>query len=103
MRCSLAGPSIVTIINEKTPYVDDAGRVVEGIAVGSGVIVDERGFIVTNEHVVHDPGKLSVVLIDGEERPATLVSYDAPFTDLAVLRIPGGESEGAALRRLRRR
>lgn len=85
-----AAPAIVTIVNERPPFVDDQGRVVEGIAVGSGVIIDARGFIVTNEHVVHDAGTLSVVLHNGDERPAILVSHDAPFTDLAVLQIPEG-------------
>jgi len=57
------------------------------------VIVDDRGFIVTNQHVINETGKLTVVLNNGEERPATRVSDDAPFTDLAVLRIPGGDSK----------
>jgi len=85
-----AVPSVVTIINEQPPRVDSLGRLVESVSVGSGVIVDERGFIITNEHVIHDPGNLRVVLSDGEERPATLVSHDAPFTDLAVVRVPQG-------------
>ncbi len=83
-------PAVVTIINEQPPRQDSQGRVVESVSVGSGVIVDPRGFIVTNEHVIHDPGKLSVVLNSGEERQATVVSNDAPFTDLALLRIPPG-------------
>jgi len=87
---SLAGPAIVTIINEKPARIDEQGRVVEGVNVGSGVIVDSRGYVVTNEHVVHEKGQLSVVFQNGEERPATLLSDDAPFSDLAVLQIPGG-------------
>lgn len=87
---SFASSAIVTIINEKTPYLDDQGRVVESVDVGTGVIVDARGFVVTNEHVVHGAGQLSVVFQGGEERPAQLVSHDAPFNDLAVLRIAGG-------------
>ncbi len=85
-----AGPSIVTIINEQPPAQDSQGNAVQSVSVGSGVIVDQRGFIVTNEHVIHDHGKLSVLLDGGEERAATLVSDDAPFTDLAVLKIPPG-------------
>lgn len=84
-------PSIVTIINQKEPYQDEQGRTVEGLAIGSGVIVDPAGFVLTNEHVIHDRGKLSVVLNNGEERPAKLVAHDAPFTDLSVLQIPGGD------------
>ena len=46
--------------------------------------------MLTNEHIVRFPGKLTVVMDDGELRSATLVSHDAPFTDLALLRIPSG-------------
>lgn len=74
-------PAVVIVINE-LPSGDVAG--------GAGVIIDDRGFVLTNEHVVRDQGKLSVVLNDGERRPATIVSNDAPFTDLAVLRVGGG-------------
>lgn len=81
-----ARPAVVTVVNELPPPPAGPG----GIAGGAGFIVDERGFIVTNEHLVRLQGKLSVVLNDGEVRPATLVSHDAPFTDVAVLRIRAG-------------
>jgi S1-C subfamily serine protease len=83
-------PSVVTVINEQEPRQDSQGRLVQSVSVGSGVIIDDRGYVVTNEHVIDNPGKLSVVLESGEQRPAALVSSDAPFTDLAVLRIPAG-------------
>jgi 2-alkenal reductase len=87
----LALPSVVTIVNEGEARRNEQGQIIESVSVGSGVVVDERGFVVTNEHVVRNPGRLAVVLPSGEERPAELVSHDAPFTDLAVLRIqPGG-------------
>jgi serine protease Do len=82
--------SVVTVINQGGVSPDESGLPVESVSSGSGVIVDETGFVVTNEHVVHEPGNLSVVLNSGEQRPAVLVSSDAPFTDLAVLRIPEG-------------
>ena len=77
-------PAVVTVINE-LPAAQGGG-----VAGGAGFIADARGFVVTNEHLVSVQGKLSVVLNDGEIRPAELVSHDAPFTDLAVLRIPAG-------------
>jgi S1-C subfamily serine protease len=84
---SLAVPSVVIVVNEIAPKGNEPG----GLGAGAGFIADDRGFIVTNEHIVHDPGKLTVVLANGERRPATIVSTDFPFTDLAVLRIiPGG-------------
>jgi 2-alkenal reductase len=76
-------PAIVTIINDELPSSDD----VDVVNIGTGVIIDERGFIVTNDHVVRDSGKLRVILQDGSELPASVVSSDAPFTDVAVVRI----------------
>ena len=81
--------SVVTVVDEGDPRVEN-GVEVTTVNSGSGVIVDSAGFIITNEHVVHEPGTLSVVLNNGEQRPAVLVSHDAPFTDLAVLQIPQG-------------
>lgn len=77
-------PSVVTVINQHMmgfAYNDD-GRV-----VGSGVIVDSRGYIATNNHVVESPGELRVILADGREVAAELVSAD-PAEDLAVVRVP---------------
>ena len=59
---------------------------------GSGVIIDDRGYIVTNNHVVyafaHDPAsyKISVIFDDGTKVPATLVGRD-PKTDVAVIKV----------------
>ncbi|MDT5227143.1 MAG: hypothetical protein QOH94_936, partial [Mycobacterium sp.] len=59
---------------------------------GSGVVIDGRGYIVTNNHVISDAAKspadyqISVVFNDGHEVPANLVGRD-PKTDLAVLKV----------------
>jgi len=58
--------------------------------VGSGVVLDRDGHIVTNAHVVVGTDTLKVVLADGTERPAVLVGHDFPFTDVAVLQIGPG-------------
>jgi len=61
-------------------------------AQGSGVIIDGRGYIVTNNHVISDAAnnpskfKTTVVFNDGSEVPANLVGRD-PETDLAVLKV----------------
>ena len=59
---------------------------------GSGVIIDGRGYIVTNNHVISEAAnnpsrfKTTVVFNDGKEVPASLVGRD-PKTDLAVLKV----------------
>ncbi|NVN49590.1 trypsin-like peptidase domain-containing protein [Mycolicibacterium hippocampi] len=59
---------------------------------GSGVVVDGRGYVVTNNHVISEAAtnpskyKLAVVFNDGTEVPANLVGRD-PKTDLAVLKV----------------
>jgi S1-C subfamily serine protease len=77
----------VTVINQHPAlvYTSDEGRV-----VGSGVIVDARGYIATNNHVVENPGDLRIVLADGREAMAQLVATD-PTEDLAVVKIELGD------------
>jgi putative serine protease PepD len=55
-------------------------------AIGSGVIVDTRGYIVTNNHVVSGAQSIDVVLYDGTHVSAQVVGTDAA-DDLAVLKI----------------
>jgi len=54
--------------------------------VGSGVIVESNGLIVTNNHVVDGATDLKVITCDGEEHAAKVVGVD-PRTDLAVLKV----------------
>jgi S1-C subfamily serine protease len=62
------------------------GRQPESQGQGSGVIVDEAGFIVTNNHVVAMATKIEVSLTDGRVLDAQIVGTDA-LTDLAVLQV----------------
>ncbi|MBF0610422.1 MAG: DegQ family serine endoprotease [Magnetococcales bacterium] len=57
-------------------------------SLGSGVIVDSQGLILTNNHVVEDADQIKVRLTDEREFTATLVGRDAK-TDLALIRIDG--------------
>lgn len=55
-------------------------------SLGSGVIIDPRGYILTNEHVVQGASMIRVTLADQREFTAKLIGADPP-SDLAVLRI----------------
>jgi putative serine protease PepD len=55
-------------------------------ASGSGSVIDNKGYILTNNHVVKDAQRLEVTLSDGSRWPARLVGAD-PQTDLAVIQI----------------
>jgi putative serine protease PepD len=57
-----------------------------GSAGGSGFAIDDRGHIVTNNHVVARGGEVSVIGQDGRRLPAEVVGRD-PANDLAVLRV----------------
>lgn len=58
--------------------------------LGSGFIVDERGYILTNQHVIENADYIRVILQDGREFEAEVVGEDPP-SDIALLRI---EAEG---------
>ncbi len=57
-----------------------------GQSVGSGAILNQDGFIVTNNHVVEDAAQIRVVLTDGRTYDAKLIGRDPP-SDLAVIKI----------------
>lgn len=55
-------------------------------SLGSGFIINEDGYIVTNHHVIKDADKIKVVLHDNKEFQATVVGTDQ-MTDLALIKI----------------
>jgi len=64
--------------------------------LGSGVIVDEAGYILTNNHVIDKADDIKVVLSDKREFEAKLIGTD-PKTDLAVVKIDGKDLDSLAL------
>ncbi len=54
--------------------------------IGSGVLLDDQGVILTNAHVVDGTARITVTLHDGKRLPAELVGSD-PLTDVALLRV----------------
>jgi serine protease Do len=63
-------------------------RVEHGL--GSGVIISPDGYIVTNNHVVEGAGDIRVTMSNREVLPAKVIGTD-PLTDLAVIKIKGGD------------
>ena len=59
-------------------------------ALGSGFVVSEDGFIVTNNHVIEGADEITIEFFSGKKLPAKLVGTD-PKTDIAVLKVEAGE------------
>jgi serine protease Do len=83
--------SVVNIHGQKlVPSGDDgSGELRRVNGMGTGVVVDPRGYIVTNFHVVDGVKQIEATLSSGRTVAASLVSHD-PRTDLAVIKIDSG-------------
>jgi S1-C subfamily serine protease len=83
-----AGPAVVTIINHLQPTRDFFQNLVPGgTAEGSGFIIDSKGDIVTNAHVVDQEQSLQVVFANGKKAPAALIHRPSTENDLAVVKV----------------
>ena len=81
-------PAVVTITAEGVTATDPTtGQTGQGTAMGSGVIFDANGLILTNHHVVEgNPSKLTVTLKDGRTFDASIYGIDT-LTDLAIVKV----------------
>ncbi len=83
-------PAVVTVINQ---VVFDGGLFNDGnpfpAGAGTGFIISEEGYIVTNNHVVDGSDGLQIIFYDGSSTIGTLVGTD-PRTDLALIKVDGG-------------
>lgn len=85
-------PAVVNIRSQKTvstpnalfPHLGPTQNHLSGM--GTGVIVDERGFVVTNYHVIEEVSSIRATLVDGSTHTAEVIARD-PETDLALLKI----------------
>jgi S1-C subfamily serine protease len=78
-------PSVVNIAATTLSY-NFWMQIVPSVGQGSGFIIDKRGYILTNNHVVENAQKIIVTLSDGQKLSATLVGRDA-ISDIAVIKI----------------
>ena len=81
-------PAVVTINADGVTATDPTtGQTGTGTAIGSGVIFDANGLILTNHHVVEgNPSKLTVTLKDGRSFDASVYGIDT-LTDLAIVKV----------------
>lgn len=90
-----ASGSVVNIHTEKTAQdrdsVFNSGRSRKINGMGTGVIFDERGYVVTNYHVIADVELIRGTMEDGSEYEARTVAFDRD-NDLAVLKIEASRS-----------
>ncbi|MEX2372645.1 MAG: trypsin-like peptidase domain-containing protein, partial [Dehalococcoidia bacterium] len=87
----IARPSAVQVTTEQV--VNNAGtETVVPSGVGSGVIIDDQGHVLTSDHVITGASNVIVSLTDGRQFDAEIVGQD-PQTDLAVLRLLDIEGE----------
>ena len=109
-----AAPSVVNVFATKVtretrhPIFDDPvfkrffgdqatrPRIRRENSLGSGVIVDDNGYVLTNNHVIDAASEINVVLDDGRSMPARVVGTD-PETDIAVLQAAGDKLPVASL------
>lgn len=85
------GPAVVGITTRVYDRDIFNRRVEVGQSVGSGVIFDKKGYIVTNNHVVGESKEVNVCLSSGETVTGSVVGTDAS-TDLAVVKIEGNDA-----------
>ena len=77
-------PAVVSVVTEMVAY-DLFNQAYTQEAAGSGVVIDEAGYIVTNNHVVEGARAIQIELNDGTTYPASIVGTD-------VAHRPGGHS-----------
>ncbi len=78
-------PSVASVITELVTSNLFGRQYTESVA-GSGIIIDDKGYIATNNHVVEDGHSIYVELTDGRTFPASIVGTD-PLSDLAVIKV----------------
>jgi serine protease Do len=88
-------PAVVNIHSERMVRTGNADAFAQSApanrvnGMGTGVVIDPRGYIVTNNHVVEDVNSLRIRLNDGSSHAALVVARD-PESDLALLKIEAG-------------
>lgn len=83
-----AKPAVVTVINTMQARRSFFGNALTPTSSGSGVIIDAKGYIITNNHVIEGQQSLQVIFSDGTKANATLLGTDS-VVDIAVIKVDG--------------
>ncbi len=81
--------SVVGIITNTSAWSRNAGEQETTVAEGSGVVIAEGGYVLTNYHVVEEGNTFQVLMPDGSKVSATIAGTDSSM-DLAVLKVTEG-------------
>ncbi|MBI5953407.1 MAG: trypsin-like peptidase domain-containing protein [Chloroflexi bacterium] len=90
------GPAVVTIVGTIPGQMTFFGQTGDATTSGSGVFISDKGYILTNNHVVEGTQEVYIVLSDGTEEKAVIVGTDM-YSDLAVLKTDAKAPAVAAL------
>lgn len=81
-------PAVVTVINTMQARRGFFGGTFSPTASGSGVIIDPKGYIITNYHVIEGQQSLQIIFSDGSKANATIAGADS-VDDIAVIKVDG--------------
>ena len=84
------------VLIESTVTTSMYGQTATGVSSGSGFIVSEDGYVITNYHVIEGATAVNVVLVDRTVHPAAVIGYDST-NDIAVLKIEASGLDAATL------
>ena len=83
--------SVVGVLTNSQTWSSSTGVTNQPVAQGSGVVIREGGYVVTNNHVIEDGTAYQILMPNGDKVDATLVGADSSM-DLAVLKVDDEEA-----------
>ena len=94
-KSHLGDPDVITSARKVTPSVVSV-QPMSGRCMGSGIIVSENGYVITNSHVVQGSDHVRVTLATGKKVVGEVLGND-PTVDVAVVKLPLGDIPAAPL------
>jgi len=82
------GPAVVTVVGTIPGQMSIFGQTGDQTVSGSGFFISDKGYILTNNHVVDGTKEVKIVLSDGTEQKVTIIGTDK-YSDIAVLKTDG--------------